>query len=678
MNLLPEDPRPLSPALSHKTEGGAILETPPPLPTQAAPARATGLAEGDLRWVNDPDDPMQARAGQGVPPAESPPDGPSSRKPEPVSEKERVKTIDLLRGFALLGILMMNILSFAWTQGAYGSANQMYYALDSIGEVPKVDKDKKEPELTEEQKKAKEKEPKPTYALGEVRIAAVDSDADRWEYTFVTLLMNNKMRTLFSMLFGAGVLLMAEHSRGKKISPAWLHYRRMFWMLLMGAFHTYFVWEGDILFGYAAIGLVIYPLGWFGPRMLMAMGLGLLLFPIAIASMAPPITQFMRERGREVAKRVEYAREMKKAQIAELEKTYGISLAPEKAPEIAKDKAEGGAATQEAPAKTADTSEKKAEGKAEGKTAAKAKEPASKETKADAAEVPKGTSEAAGAKDDSAAPESTDTAKPEAKPATDDYVPPFPDSIYLMAFENNERGRKEGQHPEFVTRAIRTHRSQDYFQWFKDRIWGQFQQHIGIFFLGFLILGWPMLIGMSLMKMGYFEGKWSIKAYGRWAAFLYLVGVPAEWYCLMLGLDPRTNTFAWQVRTLFPLETFATLTLTLANASLLLWLYKTGRINWIAWRLEAVGRMALSNYLFHSVFFTLLFSSIGPGWFGALPRIQLAGLVLAMWAFQLLMSPVWLHFFRFGPIEWVWRSLTYWKFQPLIVRKAPVAVAAAA
>lgn len=676
MNLLPEDPRPLSPALSHKTEGGAILETPPPLPTQAAPVRAAGLADGDLRWVNDPDDPTQARAGQGVPPAELPPDGPSSRKPEPVSEKERVKTIDLLRGFALLGILMMNILSFAWDGGAYGSATHMYYALDSIAEVPKVDK-KKEAELTYEQKKEKEKGPKPTYGQGEVRIAAVDSEADRWEYAFVTLLMNNKMRTLFSMLFGAGVLLMAEHSRGKKISPAWLHYRRMFWMLLMGAFHTYFVWEGDILFGYAAIGLVIYPLGWFGPKMLMAMGLFLFLFPLGIMSIVPTVNKYLQERGREVAKRVEYAREMKKAQVEELEKTYGISLKPDTPPEKTPETETGAKATERA-SESATKNEAKSAASPEKKSEVNKTEAEAKKTPAKAEESPGSASDKKEEQSASGDAAKTDAAKAEAKKDTDDYVPPFPDSMFLGSFESQERSRIEGPHPEFVTRTIREHRSRSYLDWFTDRALRQFQNHVAIFFLGILFLGWPMLIGMSLMKMGYFEGKWSTKSYGRWAVFLYLVGIPAEWYGLMLSHDPRTSSPAWHLRVIQPLDFFAMLTVTLANASLLLWLYKTGRLNWIAWRLEAVGRMALSNYLFHSVFFTLLFSSIGPGWFGALSRIQLAGLVLAMWAFQLLMSPVWLHFFRFGPIEWVWRSLTYWKFQPLLVRKAPVAVAAAA
>jgi uncharacterized protein len=75
--------------------------------------------------------------------------------------------------------------------------------------------------------------------------------------------------------------------------------------------------------------------------------------------------------------------------------------------------------------------------------------------------------------------------------------------------------------------------------------------------------------------------------------------------------------------------------------------------------------MALTNYLMQSVICTTLFYGWGFGLFGTLNRTPLAGIVLAIWVFQLLFSPLWLRFFRFGPAEWLWRSLTYWRLQPL-------------
>ncbi len=76
--------------------------------------------------------------------------------------------------------------------------------------------------------------------------------------------------------------------------------------------------------------------------------------------------------------------------------------------------------------------------------------------------------------------------------------------------------------------------------------------------------------------------------------------------------------------------------------------------------------MALSNYLMQSVLCTTLFEGWGFGLFGRLGRLELLGVVGAVWLIQLTVSPLWLRYFRFGPMEWLWRSLTYWKRYPLV------------
>ena len=75
--------------------------------------------------------------------------------------------------------------------------------------------------------------------------------------------------------------------------------------------------------------------------------------------------------------------------------------------------------------------------------------------------------------------------------------------------------------------------------------------------------------------------------------------------------------------------------------------------------------MALTNYLTHSIVCTTLFYGYGFGLFGQINRTGLAAIVLAIWIFQLIVSPIWLKYFRFGPAEWLWRSLTYWRIQPM-------------
>src|SRR5262249_12275628 len=83
-------------------------------------------------------------------------------------------------------------------------------------------------------------------------------------------------------------------------------------------------------------------------------------------------------------------------------------------------------------------------------------------------------------------------------------------------------------------------------------------------------------------------------------------------------------------------------------------------------RLAAVGRMAFSNYIFTSVVCSIFFD--GFRFFCKLQRYQLYGVVLFVWVIILVVSPIWLRHFRFGPLEWLWRSLTYWKKQPFRIR----------
>jgi uncharacterized protein len=74
--------------------------------------------------------------------------------------------------------------------------------------------------------------------------------------------------------------------------------------------------------------------------------------------------------------------------------------------------------------------------------------------------------------------------------------------------------------------------------------------------------------------------------------------------------------------------------------------------------------MAFSNYILTSLICTTIFEGYGFGLFNKLQRYQLYGVVLAVWIVILVISPIWLRYFRFGPLEWLWRSLTYWKKQP--------------
>lgn len=85
--------------------------------------------------------------------------------------------------------------------------------------------------------------------------------------------------------------------------------------------------------------------------------------------------------------------------------------------------------------------------------------------------------------------------------------------------------------------------------------------------------------------------------------------------------------------------------------------------------LAAVGRMAFSNYLFHSIATSVLFLGWGFGLAGRFDYAEQLLVIAAIWTFQLTVSPIWLRHYRFGPAEWLWRSLTYGRRQPM--RAAP-------
>jgi uncharacterized protein len=148
----------------------------------------------------------------------------------PVTEGERVRALDVLRGLAVLGILGTNIQHFAMFAGTT-----------------------RDPTL-----------------WGNLE------GSDFWVYALTFNLVFQKFLPIFSMLFGAGIVLAAERREAAGANPAALHYRRMAILLLIGLVHAYLIWYGDILFVYAVCGMAVYPLRRLSPRVLLTLGIVLL------------------------------------------------------------------------------------------------------------------------------------------------------------------------------------------------------------------------------------------------------------------------------------------------------------------------------------------------------------------------------------------------------------------
>ena len=156
----------------------------------------------------------------------------------------RLITLDALRGFAVMGILAMNIIAFALPEWAYVAPG--------------------------------------TYGG--------DSAVDKASWFLSFIFIDGKMRGLFSLLFGASMALIIERAEAKGENPAKVHYSRMIWLLVFGLAHYLFIWWGDILFLYAVIGCIAYLFrNWEAKRLikwaLIIYGLGFLLYALQFGGM---------------------------------------------------------------------------------------------------------------------------------------------------------------------------------------------------------------------------------------------------------------------------------------------------------------------------------------------------------------------------------------------------------
>jgi uncharacterized protein len=201
----------------------------------------------------------------------------------------------------------------------------------------------------------------------------------------------------------------------------------------------------------------------------------------------------------------------------------------------------------------------------------------------------------------------------------------------------------------------------------KDRAGGLLAEHT----IGFLLAGWSvamgrMLIGMGLMKLGVFSAMRSRRFYLWMVAIGYGIGLPLIAFDGWELIRHRFST-SYEMHGGVLYNYFGGLVVALGHVGMLMLIVQSGVLASLTRRLAAVGRMALSNYLTHSIVCTTLFYGYGFGLFGDINRTGLAAIVLIIWVTQLLLSPIWLRHFRFGPAEWLWRSLTYWKLQPMWV-----------
>ena len=429
---------------------------------------------------------------------------PSPPTLQPVENTKRINSLDIIRGIALLGILLMNIVGF----GLASSYND------------------------------------PTISGG----------ATGWNlkvWIINNMLFEGTMRGLFTMLFGAGFILLTKRleNKGGGIQVADIFYRRTLWLLLFGIIHAYFMlWMGDVLYPYAIFGLMLFPLRNVAPKHLLIAGLVLL----ALGTV----------------KDVNHYHETFKT------KTEGLVVQ-----ELVKNDA------------SIELNKEQKVALSDWESLAK-----KRKTAAQVTEVNEGNREG-----------------------------------YWSIVEHRLKGNQYMQ-TTFV-----------YEVWVYD------------------ILS-LMLIGIAFFKWRIFQGERSNKFYGILLLLGYGIGLTVNYFETEMLIESNFEVVSKSKSHITnQLGRFFT---TIGHIGLFMLFIKSGILKFLQDALAAVGRMALTNYLMHTLICTTFFLGFGFGMFGKLQRYELYYLVFAIWIFQLIYSPIWLKYFKYGPVEWLWRSLTYMKKQP--------------
>lgn len=412
--------------------------------------------------------------------------------------------MDVVRGVALFGILLMNIVGFAHPMG-----------------------------------------------WEEFTVGQGASGPNYWAWFLTFSFFEGTQRTLFSLLFGAGVIILTSRAeaRGGGVAVADIYYRRNIWLIVFGMINAYLLlWEGDILYYYGIAALFLFPLRNVAPRNLIITGL------VALAVL--------------VGVRVYDSYDMS-TQRQEYEEAVALREAGEEL-----------------------------------------------------------------------------------------------DEEQVEAIENWEEMVAEAEfNEETIAERIADH-TESYATVFMRHLPGLTEAHGNETYRYMFLDGFSMMvIGMALLKLGVLNLRRPSRAYWLMVLVGYGVGLPVSLWETRQVIEAQFNWVL--IPELWWTYDLGRLGNALGHLGLLLLFVRSGALAWLQERLAAVGRMALSNYIMHSVIALLIFLRPGLGLYGAFERYQLYVIVALICLFQLLVSKIWLDHYRFGPLEWAWRSLTYRQKQPM-------------
>lgn len=227
-----------------------------------------------------------------------------------------------------------------------------------------------------------------------------------------------------------------------------------------------------------------------------------------------------------------------------------------------------------------------------------------------------------------------------------------------------EKATLEGRKKEMENSLARVRG--DYATFYKYQSERSFFVETMFFYNGIWDLLLFMFLGMAFYKNGVLTGNASSKVY--W--FMFIIGLGAglvmSWYRLQPLIDYQFNKFVYTKNVSVEFYEISRTLRALGIFGLIMLLHKSGWFKWFFALMRPVGQMAFTNYLMQSFLVGLFFYGVGFGYFGKLQRYEIYYVVAATWLLQIIWSHAWLRYFHFGPLEWAWRSLTYWKKQPFM------------
>ncbi|MEI9945056.1 MAG: DUF418 domain-containing protein [Chitinophagaceae bacterium] len=197
--------------------------------------------------------------------------------------------------------------------------------------------------------------------------------------------------------------------------------------------------------------------------------------------------------------------------------------------------------------------------------------------------------------------------------------------------------------------------------WYKASI-NQYMQTFIMYRYFFWDILAMMLLGMAFFKSGILKAARSNRFYIIMLIIGYAIGFTVNYFESEHLIDHNFSALSEDLTNItYDLGRVA---VTFGHIALIMLFCKSGALGFLRKSLAAVGKMAFSNYITQTIICNIVFLGIGFGLYGKLERYELYYVVFSIWLFQLIISPIWLKYFRFGPLEWAWRSLTYWKKQP--------------